>query len=143
MTEHPTTERSLTILDAGRATAVPARASADRVLLSPAAVAASLGWECTPEGLCRDEVCIPRRLAAPAFVDSEVDLAVLAGVLDRPLALDTGEGAAYLGIPAGDRRSQLASLRAPDFTLPDLHGRSHALSEHRGRKVFLVAYASW
>jgi peroxiredoxin len=32
---------------------------------------------------------------------------------------------------------------APDFTLPDLDGRMHSLSDYRGKKVFLLAWASW
>lgn len=61
----------------------------------------------------------------------------------RPVAVDPEEGAAYLGVPARARAAGLASLEAPDFTLPDLDGRPHSLSEHRGKKVLLVAYASW
>ena len=30
-----------------------------------------------------------------------------------------------------------------DIRLPDLDGRLHSLSEHRGRKALLIAYASW
>jgi peroxiredoxin len=37
----------------------------------------------------------------------------------------------------------MQSLRAPDFTLPDLEGRPHALFDYRGKKVFLVFWASW
>jgi hypothetical protein len=62
---------------------------------------------------------------------------------DRPLAVDHEEGVAYLGVSAPTRAAALASLDAPDFTLPDLDGRPHSLSAHRGRKVLLVAYASW
>ena len=62
---------------------------------------------------------------------------------DRPLAVDRDEGVAYLGASAIARAAQLASLEAPDFRLPDLDGRWHSLSEHRGKKVLLVAYASW
>lgn len=61
----------------------------------------------------------------------------------RPVAVDPEEGAAYLGVPARARAAALASLEAPDFMLPDLDGRLHSLSEHRGKKVLLVAYASW
>ncbi len=61
----------------------------------------------------------------------------------RPTAVDTGERAAYLGVSAEERGRRLASLDAPDFTLPDLDGRPHSLSQHRGKKVFLVAYGSW
>ena len=61
----------------------------------------------------------------------------------RPVALDPDERAAYLGISAAERAKSPASLEAPDFTLPDLDGRMHSLSQQRGTKVLLVAYASW
>ena len=61
----------------------------------------------------------------------------------RPVAIDLDERAAYLGVAASVRARALASLEAPDFTLPDLDGRLHTLSNHRGKKVLLVAYASW
>jgi hypothetical protein len=61
----------------------------------------------------------------------------------RPVAVDQEERAAYLGVTARARAAALASLEAPDFTLPDLDGRLHSLAEHRGKKVLLVAYASW
>jgi hypothetical protein len=59
------------------------------------------------------------------------------------VAVDLDEHAAYLGISAAERAKALASLEAPDFTLPDLDGRPHSLSAQRGKKVLLVAYASW
>jgi peroxiredoxin len=37
----------------------------------------------------------------------------------------------------------LQSLDAPDFELPDLAGRKHRLSDHRGKKVLLASWASW
>ena len=61
----------------------------------------------------------------------------------RPVALDEAEQEAYLGVSAEERGRRLASLEAPDFTLPDFEGRMHTLSEHRGRKVLLVTWASW
>ena len=71
------------------------------------------------------------------------DLAEIARALARPLAVDAGERAAYLGVGAAARGRALAALEAPDFTLPDLLGRPHRLADHRGRKVLLVAYSSW
>ncbi len=47
-----------------------------------------------------------------------------------------GESHAALG-------ERLDSLDAPDFTLPDLDGRGWSLRDFRGRKVFLLAWASW
>lgn len=61
----------------------------------------------------------------------------------RPVAVDADEHVAYLGVPASQRAAALASLEAPDFTLPDLEGRPHSLAEQRGKKVLLVAYGSW
>jgi hypothetical protein len=71
------------------------------------------------------------------------ELEPLAARLERPLATDPDERAAFLGVSARARAARLASLEAPDFTLPDLEGRPHSLAEHRGCKVFLVAYGSW
>ena len=70
-------------------------------------------------------------------------LAKSAEAAGRPVAVDLDARAAYLGTPASERARQLASLVAPDFTLPDLQGRLHSLADHRGAKVFLVAYGSW
>ena len=72
-----------------------------------------------------------------------VERATRAEAAGRPVALDLEERAAYLGVPASERARQLSSLEAPDFTLPDLQGKLHALSAQRGKKVLLVAYASW
>ena len=47
------------------------------------------------------------------------------------------------GESARTRGDALASLVAPDFTLPDLDGTPHSLSEHRGTKVFLVAMVGY
>jgi hypothetical protein len=42
-----------------------------------------------------------------------------------------------------DRARVLQGGSAPDFALPDLSGREWRLSGLRGKKVLLVAYASW
>jgi hypothetical protein len=132
-----------TLIDAGTASELDAEVDSGRVLLSAADVARSTGWEHKPEGMCRGEVCIPLRDPQVATEDGRLDLARLAGALQRPLALDVEESAAFLGTAASERAQPLHALQAPDFTLPDLSGRMHSLSEHRGKKVLLVAYASW
>ena len=130
----------VTVIDETRATDVDGVATEDTIRVAPAAVHAALGWEVRPEGLCRGAVCVP----APDLVrDGTVDLAAVADRLGRPLALDAAEGVACFGASAAERSERLASLEAPDFTLPDLDGRPHRLSDYRGRKVLLLAYASW
>jgi len=134
---------AFTLLDDGRAVELPARFSGDRVRIAAKDVHRGLGWELKPEGLCKDAVCIPVRNAPDLANADGIDLGALARVLGRPLALDAEERAAYLAASAAERGAQLASLQAPEFTLPDLSGRTHSLSEYRGKKVLLVAYASW
>jgi len=95
------------------------------------------------KGLCRDDVCIPVRERAALIGDHGLALTKLADLLDRPLALDVEERAAALGTAHTSRAAEMASLEAPDFELPDIHGRLHKLSDHRGKKVLLIAYASW
>jgi hypothetical protein len=133
----------LTLIDDGRVVEVPAHFSGDRARLRPADVETALGWELKPAGLCQGGVCIPVRDATDLVNHDGVDLAGLAHALDRPLALDVDERSAYLGAAAAQRAAQLASLQAPEFTLPDLSGRMHSLSDYRGNKVLLIAYASW
>jgi peroxiredoxin len=48
----------------------------------------------------------------------------------------------YFGLRS-DQRQGLASLQAPDFTLPDMAGKPHSLSDFRGKKVLVVTWASW
>ena len=134
---------AFTIVDAERAVPIEARVQGDRVLLDPAALKDGLGWEIHDGLLCNDAMCIPLADERALVGDEGVDLRVLAGALDRPLALDVAEGAAFLGSSARERSRALAARHAPDFTLPDLDGRLHTLREHCGKKVLLVAWASW
>lgn len=115
--------------------------------LPPAELAAATGWELRPEGLCRGELCVPVPRDGRDRLVSEsprrVNLAGLARLLGQPVVHDDALGVWAFGESSRARREALASLQAPDFTLPDLDGRRHALSDYRGHKVFLVSWASW
>jgi hypothetical protein len=113
------------------------------VSLSAEALRTALGWEVHEGTLCNDSMCVPLPAGSRLGEGGAFDLVEVAATIDRPLALDVDEQAAYLGASAAERAQALASLIAPDFTLPDLDGRPHTLSAHRGKKVFLVAWASW
>jgi hypothetical protein len=136
-------DRSFTIIDAGTPSVVSARIAGDRVRVPAGDVQQALGWEVHDDLLCRDTMCVPVPPGSTLMSEGRVDLGTLAALLDRPLAVDLDERAAYLGVSAGERAGALGSLQAPDFSLPDLNGQRHALSEQRGRKVLLVAWASW
>jgi len=137
------TRERLLLLDDGRPVEIEGTVTAAGARVEPDAIHTALGWELKPQGLCRGDTCLPVRPAHGLVHDDGVDLGALAALLDRPLAFDAGERMAWLGTSATERGARLASLEAPDFTLPDLEGRPHALADFRGRKVFLLAWASW
>jgi len=131
------------LIDAGGVHTLDATVEGDRIWIAPAGLARATGWQLKPEGLCREALCVPVRDRRALADERGIDLERFAAALGRPLALDLAERAAALGTAAADRGAALASLEAPDFSLPDLTGRRHTLSEHRGKKALLIAYASW
>ena len=120
-----------------------ARRAGDRLLAAPVAVAAAIGWELKPEGLCRGEVCVPVRDRDSLLVDGHVDLAELARALGRPYAIDVDEEVLVIGEPAAAVAARLHAADAPDATLSDLDGEPVTLSRFAGRKRVLVTWASW
>lgn len=134
---------AFTLIDDDERHTIPASIKGTRVRIAPDVLEGALGWRLEPQGLCRGDVCVPVGDRDVLAADDGVDLAAFASALGRPLALDVAERAAALGTPASERRLALDTLEAPDFRLPDLDGNLHALSDHRGKKVLLVAYASW
>jgi len=103
------------------------------------------GWEAKPEGLCKGSVCVPLPPGREReFVDGgRINLAALWRHLGQPAVRSERGHAWVLGESARERKATLASLEAPDFALPDPSGRMHRLSDYRGKKVFLVTWASW
>jgi hypothetical protein len=122
-----------------------ALAQGDQLWLQPADFATVTGWSYNPEGFCRGDVCVPvpaQRLAD--FVSQEgVNVAAFWDKLGNAVVHDESREVWVLGANAAERSVALQSLAAPDFTLPDLDGHLHQLAAHRGKKVFLVTWASW
>jgi hypothetical protein len=131
------------ITENGQGVAAEATRDADTVRVTPDVLRRVFGWELKPQGLCKDDVCIPIPQRGDLVADGRVNLAGFAQLLDRPLVVDAAEAVVHLGESARQRGAALASLRAPDFTLPDLDGRLHSLADYRGKRVLLVAHASW
>src|SRR6185503_21171012 len=105
-------------------------------------------FEVKPQGVCRDELCFPlpkarqqefiRRTAPVTWFN----MTAFAALVHQPVAHDAALSTWYFGLRS-DQRQQLSSLEAPDFTLPDLQGKLHRLSDFHGKKILLVTWASW
>lgn len=132
-----------TVLSEGRVWRGDVARDGDEIRLSSDALEAALGFRIEPQGLCRGAVCIPTGAHDGLVTDDGVGLAKLAAVLDQPLAIDLPAGVASLVESPAEQRSLLESLEAPDFELPDLDGKRRRLTEFRGKKVLLHAFASW
>lgn len=131
------------LLDEDRLTEVDGAVSGGSLRVAPEGLEAALGWHLEAEGLCRGDVCVPVADHAGLIDEHGIDLARFAELIGRPVALDTEHGCISVGTSALEHGAALRSGVAPDFSLPDLAGRRHTLSEQRGKKVLLIAYASW
>ena len=103
------------------------------------------GFERKPEGFCKGDLCYPIPPARAAEFESAggYNLAALAGLIGQPVVVDDAHRVWCFGEASENRKRALTSLEAPDFALPDLDGKMHSLSQHRGKKILLVSWASW
>jgi hypothetical protein len=100
-----------------------------------------MGWAVKPEGACRGDVCVP--LPAEARLDGDrLRIDVVAERLGAPVVHDDERGVWSVG-PATVGGRAIATAEAPELELPDLDGNVFRLSSLRGKKVLLVAWASW
>jgi hypothetical protein len=112
----------------------------DHLSLTPADLHRQTGWEIKPEGACRNDICVPLPGIEPG-ADGTLDVRAIAAVLGMPLAADEEHGLWALGPRAGGH--VLAGPAAPEIVLDDFDGNSFDVASLRGRKVLLVAWASW
>ena len=105
-------------------------------------------FELKPQGVCQNELCFPLpKVREHEFVRKTPDktwfnLLAFAELVHQPVAHDEALSTWYFGLRA-DQRESLSSLVAPNFTLPDMNGKPHSLSDFRGKKVLLLTWASW
>lgn len=139
----------LTLIDtanqARTETTVSAYPAGGSVFIRTADLERATGFIRKPEGLCIDDLCFPVRSSIDGTIDGRpaIDLGAVAATLGRPLVVDMAAGVAVMGAGDVQRSQSLKSGMAPDFSLPDLDGNLHTLSDYRDRKVALYAYASW
>jgi hypothetical protein len=133
-----------TILFGGEAREAPGAVAAGGALWVPVeGLEAATGWHLEPEGLCFAERCFPLPPGQALLREGRLDFAGFARHAGFAVARHADSDTwAFVEAPGG-RGPGMVSTIAPDFTLPDLEGREHTLTAYRGRKVFLVSWASW
>lgn len=122
----------------------------DDLWLSLDDLRAATGWEIKPEGACLDEICIPLpdsergRLLRGEGEQRRFNVTAFARYIGQPVIHDAQHDLWYFGTQwvLGTAHGA-ATTSAPEFTLPDIEGRMHSLSDHRGKKVLLATWASW
>jgi hypothetical protein len=112
----------------------------DALAVPAATFAAGTGWDPKPEGLCRGEVCVP----APGSLraDGLVDVEVAAAALGMPVVGDPARSLWAVG-PRSDVPRLEPGAPLPDLTLIDRQGDPVSFSGLLGRRMIMVAWATW
>jgi hypothetical protein len=112
----------------------------DRLDLTPPEIHRRTGWEIKPEGACQGDVCVPLRGLEPG-ADGTIEMSAFAARMGMALAADPEHYLWALGSRSGS--SVLTTAAAPEIVLDDFDGNPLDFETLRGRKVLLVAWASW
>jgi hypothetical protein len=111
--------------------------------VSADAFARATGWTLKAEGLCKDEICVPVRDAATMSNGEAIDVAEFVRVTGRNMVIDSSRNVVAMGEQASNRAASMATLDAPNFTLPDINGNLVSLSDFANRKKLILAWSSW
>lgn len=111
----------------------------DTLTVDPDTFADATGWESKPEGLCKGDQCVPAPEATTA--DGRLDVSAAAERLGMAIVEDAEHGLFAVGPESGGRA--LTTAVVPDLPFTDADGNPFSLASLHGRKVLLVAWASW
>ena len=106
-------------------------------------------FELKPEGACLADICVPVKQDRDSeiFVRRNdqrwINASELARRLQQASAHDPDHRVWSFGPIPATRSAFLSRAEAPDFALPDREGNVVHLSDFRGKKVLLIAWASW
>lgn len=125
--------------------AMSADMPANELWLSSTDTAVATGWSIKPEGFCKGDICVPTpRGETDKYVQGDqVNVSGFWELMGKPAVGSANADAWFLGEGADSRNDALLSLEAPDFTLPDLSGKLHSLTDFRRKRVLLITWASW
>src|SRR5215470_10664861 len=88
-------------------TTVDGQIDGARVLVSPSSLTTALGWTLKPEGLCRDDLCVPVRDRDALRSGDLLDVAAVASALGRLSVFDPGAGLVAVALGTEQRRAAL------------------------------------
>jgi hypothetical protein len=118
----------------------PAR-SGDSLWVRKADLPRINGFAVKPQGACRADICIP--IPKDMSRGDYFNLTAFAKKMGESIVVDRESRVWSFGEMAALEGGFLNSRIAPDFAVADRRGRIVRLSSFRGRKVFVVAWASW
>jgi hypothetical protein len=142
-------ERATVIYDGATTQVAAAPEKGSDLWITPADLKTAAKLELKPEGVCTESVCIPLpQDRKDAFLvtkggETRFNLSEFARLLKQPVAHDAKHGVWYFGPRPENQNAHVQNLQAPDFTLPDMDGKNHSLSDFRGKKVLLLTWGSW
>ena len=128
---------------AGEVTTAELSEQSGEFSISNSVLEQATGWSLKPEGLCREQVCVPVRNAAALSKGDQINFAEFARLVKLNILIDAQRKIVALGEQAENRSASMSTLDAPDFTLPDIHGRQVSFSDYNRRKRLLLAWSSW
>lgn len=124
-------------------------ADPDHLWVTPADLTRINGFVLKPEGACLKEICVPVNpnkdsdLLVTRDGQKWFNISQLAKSLNQAVVMDRQQKVWSFGVIGSLRAKDLKSATAPDFALPDRQGKLVRLSDFRGKKVFLLSWASW
>ena len=107
------------------------------------------GFVLKPEGACLDDICVPVQQSKDSSIfvtrrgESWMNVTELAQRIQQAYVSDHDAGVWSFGTIPVQRQSFVRDGLAPDFTLPDWHGKQTSLSDFKGKKIMLLTWASW
>jgi len=134
-----------TLLVNNRVNELPASGPDGGLWLPTARLESLSGWHLEPQGACLGDVCVPLPKGREGeFVQGDwFNLGAFAEYLSQPVVYDEPSETWCIGDSAQDMSSALTSTEAPDFEVRDYRGEVYRRSDFLGKKVFMVAWASW
>ena len=105
--ESNTPESTVQVLSTAAQLAVPHHADAGALWLSAAKLHELTGWQLKPEGLCKDDTCVPLPKGEEPIIEAgRVCASRLWERLERPMLHDAARSVWFLGEDAQDRPRQ-------------------------------------